>query len=72
MTNQIVVVLIVDEILLGEKVAESRVAESMSFIRAELEHGDGISDGQIQAENLKPPIRKSPEIISYSHHWQPT
>lgn len=52
MAYQIVIVFVVYEILLGEKIAESRVAESVSFIRAELKHSDGISDGQIQPEDL--------------------
>lgn len=63
MTYQIVVVLVVDEIFLGEKVAESRVAESMGFVRAQLKHGDGISGSQIQAENLKSQLEKALQLF---------
>jgi hypothetical protein len=52
-TYQIVIVFVVDKIFLGEKVAESRVAKSMGFTRAELKHGDSISGSQIQAEDLE-------------------
>ena len=46
------VVLVVLEVLLGEKLAEARVAERISLVRAQLEHRDDVGRGEVQALDL--------------------
>lgn len=48
-TYQIVVVLVVDKVLFGEKAAELGVAQSIGLIRAELEHLDGICGSEVES-----------------------
>ena len=45
---QIIVVLEVDEVLLGEQGAEGRVSKGISLISAELEHVDNVGRGEVE------------------------
>lgn len=49
LTYYVMVILIVLEVLSGEQRAESRVAEGVGLIRAELEHVDDVSRSEGQA-----------------------
>jgi hypothetical protein len=51
--RQVEVVLVVQEVLLREKVAESRVTEGMGLVRAKLEHGNGIGGREIDTASLR-------------------
>jgi len=52
--GQIVVVLVVDEVLLGEETAELGVTESVSLVRAELQHINGVDIGEVEStRNLR-------------------
>lgn len=52
-THKIIIVLIIQEILLAEEVAESRIAKSNGFVRAELEHADYVGGGEFHACDLE-------------------
>lgn len=46
--GQVVVVLVVDEVLLAEEGAECRITNCVSFVGAELKHGNGVGRGEGQ------------------------
>jgi hypothetical protein len=48
MTHQVVVVLEVDEVLLGEQGAEGRESQGVSLVSTELHHVDEIGRGEVE------------------------
>lgn len=58
--RQVVVVLVVDEVFLGEETAEAGVAESVGLVGAELEHINDIGGGEVEGtRNLRVQSGKS-------------
>jgi len=45
---QVIVVLVVEEVLLGEETAEGGVAKSVGLVGAKLKHGEGVSVGEVE------------------------
>jgi len=51
-STHVEVVLVILEVLLGEKLAEARVAERVGLVRAQLEHSDDVGGGEVETLHL--------------------
>lgn len=62
---QIVIILVVEIILLGEEITEGGVAQSDCFIRAKLQHGNSIDSVEADARYLDIVSRVSPPHLDH-------